>query len=820
MTRSHRLISRSARILLGSTLLVPLATLSQSIRPLITLDHGGAPQSPSYQLAKGEYSFANSPANFYAFSSARVGETAPLESVTLRFSTPTTLSKIESTNADFKVEPGGSCAEGNSYGKGDSCIVLVRFTPHGAGRRLGKLNVSHTASAEPAAFGLGGYSYVPIVNFVPAVTNTIAATYSSPNGVLNAAQNLTVDGGDTLYIADTANGDIRMMDSGGKLTTLASGQSSPLGIAVDNFGEVYFDKPAANAMSEIYEYGPVVGASGTTTGSTCTVATPCDLLNIQLQNPGMLSIDAANRMFFPEETQGAAMSLLQPLPQNFVYLYDPFPYQNIPTSVFAADANDNLYSLWATTGNCTIEQQALYNAENASVIFSQIAGSRICGYSGDGGQANNAEIGSVIGQMAFDAAGNLYFTDTNNQRVRRINVDTGIITTVVGSGTKGFTDAVGARSTAISLSNPTGVAVDSQGQIYVITQAPSGSATQVVQLVGTEGFLIFPSTTEGVTSAAQILTVTNTGNANLVLTNYAFTGADPGDFSIDPKTTSCLLTPGSVLYAGATCKVGVLFKPAAAGSRSANLVFLDNTVTNSNSVELTGTGTAPAPSFVPGAVSFPATTPTQSNIVPVTVTNNGNVALKIDSIALGGTNASAFTVSGNCAGGSVAPGATCNLSVTFKPSSTGNYSAALEFTDNAPNSPQSVFVSGSGMKPFTSATKLMSATNPAPACSAVTFHVMVSTSDGSAASGPVSIRMGSLTLASGTLSNGAAALTVQGLAPGLNLLTANYGGDIEHGGSLSTTLSQMVDRGSCGSLRLPQPVHEVPPHEQPIIDRP
>jgi hypothetical protein len=823
-------VNALARTLGGAALLASTALLAQVPQKIITLDHGGAPQSPNYIPAKGEYSFPNGPASFYAFSPARVGEPAPLEAVTLRLSEPTTITKIESANADFRVEPGGSCAEGISYGKGDSCIVLARFTPQGPGRRLGGLNLSHTASAETAAFGLGGYAYFPAITFVPAITNTIAATYSAPNGVLKSAPNLAVDGGDILYIDDIGNNFLREIDSSGLITNVSPFFGAPTSIAVDNFGIVW--GPTASGSSFYFtNYNPSRTQTGWAappyTPGSCTESTPCNLTSVGLGEPAEISIDSNNNLFMEEETKGAVempvsgwVGLGSTL--DLWYLDDVYAYYLGPPSTFAVSPSDNLFTAISYTfqNDCAIVEEPLYGAEGSNPTYTRVAGGINCGYSGDGGQGAGAEIGGTVGQIAFDVAGNLYFTDAANQRVRRINVNTGAITTVVGSGTNGFTDAVGARSTSISLSNPTGVAVDSQGQIYVITEAPSGSATQVIQKVGTLGFLIFPNTTQGKASAAQIVTVNNVGNSSMVLDNYAFTGADPGDFSIDPTTTNCPLTSGSSLVEGGTCKIGVLFKPAATGARSANLVLLDNTVNGSNSVELSGTGTAPAPSFVPGAVSFPATTPTQSNTIPVTLTNTGNVALDVKNITLGGANADAFTFTGNCAGGSIKPGAACNLSVTFKPSSTGNYSAALQFTDNAPNSPQSVFVSGSGVKPFTSATKLISATNPAPACSAVTFHVMVSTSDGSAASGPVSIRMGSLTLASGTLSNGAAALTVQGLAPGLNLLTANYGGDTEHNGSLSTTLSQMVDRGSCGSLRLPQPVHDAPPHEQPIVDRP
>jgi hypothetical protein len=697
-----------ARLFAGTALLASTALFAQA-QKAITLDHGGAPQSPNYQRAPSEASFANSPADFYAFSPAKVGEPAPLEAVTLRFSEPTTLTKIESASADFVVENGGSCAAGNSYGKGDSCIVLARFAPQGPGRRLGRLNVSHTASAEPASYGLGGYAYFPAISFVPAATYTIAATYSSPNGVLKSAQNLTVDGSDTLYIADSGNNVIRYMNASGTLASISSGVTDPFGIAADNYGNIYFSDNSQSEVGIVYDYATNADQlNGSGSGSGCTYTSPCEFYSEAVSEPGQMSMDRDNNLFMGQgDAEDVVESATQPYPPSFFLLSNPFVYQEDYPDAFAVDEDDNQYFFWHAPlePQCMIMTQTPYDAENNINTETKVAGSRTCGYSGDGGQAGNAQIGTEIGQIAFDAAGNLYFTDTNNQRVRRINVDTGIITTVLGTGAKGFTDANGNRSTIVNLSNPTGLAVDSQGQIYVITEAPAGSATEVVQKVGANGFLSYGNQTEGTTSAAQIAAVTNVGNYTMTLTGYAFTGSNPGDFSIDPTTTSCLLTAGSTLTPGETCQIGVLFKPTATGSFSANLVLLDNTVNNSNTIELAGVGTSSEDSkasFVPGAVSFPATVPTQSSTTSVTITNTGNAALDFSKITLGGADASAFSFTGTCAGSSIAPKATCTLNVTFKPSSTGSYSAALKFTDNAPDSPQSVPISGSAVviRPF------------------------------------------------------------------------------------------------------------------------
>jgi sugar lactone lactonase YvrE len=747
---------------------------------------------------KGEASFANPPANFYAFSSARVGEPSRVESVWLRFDAATTIQSIKST-PDFPIEQGGSCVEGQSYAKGDTCIVLVRFTPQGAGRRLGKLKVAHAGSAEPAAFGLGGYGYAAVVSFTPALITTVPGTYPASKGLLSGAQNLTVDGSDTLFIADTGNGIIRYDDSSATIVSLATGYSSPNGIAVDTFGEVYFGETAANRMYEIFDYGPVVPASGSTI-SSCTVSAPCTLGTTQIYLPGEMSMDPYNHLFFVEETRGAAMSTVQPEPANLVFLYDPFPYQNSPSTAMAVDANDNLYSLWSTTGNCEIQQQSLYNSENNNVFFTKVAGGRICGYSGDGGEAGNAEIGSLIGQIAFDVSGNLYFTDTNNQRVRMINVTTGIISTVAGSGTAGYAGD-GGQGTSAKLSYPTGVTVDSQGQVYIIsgTGTVSGGA-QVIRKLGVTGQLGFGNQPAGTAGAAHIVTVSNTGNSSMTLTNTAFTGANPGDFSVDPATTSCVLTAGASLYSGQSCKIGFIFKPGATGARSAGFVMLDNTVTNSNTVQLSGTGTSSAVKLNPGAVSFPATAKSYTTTVPVTITNSGNAALTLSSIALAGTNAAMFSSTSGC-GTSVAPGVTCTLHVTFKPSATGSYAASLKVTDNAPNSPQSIALKGSGVAAVASTVKLAAAANPATTCQPVSFAVTVGGTGAGTPTGTITLKNGATVLATGALSKGTAALSTEKLAAGTSQLTASYGGDATHEPSASAELAQTVNTGACTEAR-------------------
>jgi len=586
----------------------------------------------------GEPSFEHVPANYHAFASARVGEDAGVEPLTLKFTGSTQMTKIELKSKDFVLEPGGTCHEGNRYSSGESCTLAVRFSPQGAGMRTGKITIEHTASATPLALGIGGYGYAPVLSFIPAKITTLAGTYPANAGLFNGALNLTLDGNDTLYVADTGNNVVRSMDSSGAWTTLASGYTSPWGIAVDTMGEVYFDLSGSNNMYEIFDYGPIVQLAGTTTG-TCTASVPCTLSSHAIASPGAMAMDRNNDLFFTDADQGVAMSTVQPLYPNLIYLYDPFPFQTNPSSAFTIDSGDNLYSVWADGSECQIMQSSLYDAENSKVIFNKVAGGHTCGFSGDGGSAGNAEISAKIGQMAFDLAGNLYFSDSSNQRVRRIDYITGQINTIAGTGTAGYIGD-GSSGTTAHINAPTGVGVDSQGQVYILSTA--AGTKQVIRELTNVGLLNFGNQTKGVATAANTVIVSNTGNSEMVLTNAALTGANASDFKIDPVTTSCELTANSTLASGQSCKIGFIFTPAAAGVRNASLVFADNTVTSSNTIQITGTGVLPSPTLTintPASGSSVAAGTAVAFKVTLagTPTPTGNVTMTLDGAAISGS---------------------------------------------------------------------------------------------------------------------------------------------------------------------------------------
>jgi len=107
----------------------------------------------------------------------------------------------------------------------------------------------------------------------------------------------------------------------------------------------------------------------------------------------------------------------------------------------------------------------LYSLSKAqSYIITTIAGNTNAGYGGDGGQATAAELNSPIG-IALDASGDIYIADDGNNRIRKIN-NNGIITTIAGKGTAGYSGDGGLADSA-QLNTPSGIAVDAIGNVYI-----------------------------------------------------------------------------------------------------------------------------------------------------------------------------------------------------------------------------------------------------------------------------------------------------------------------------------------------------------------
>ncbi len=195
----------------------------------------------------------------------------------------------------------------------------------------------------------------------------------------------------------------------------------------------------------------------------------------------------------------------------------------------------------------------------------------------------------------------------------------------------------------------------------------------------------------GASGNSQQVTVTNDSSSNIPI-SMAMSGANAGDFLISSSTC------GASLFAGSSCNAAVVFSPTATGARSATLTLIRSGGKPTQTVSLSGNGapainaTASPSSLSFGIINLGAT----SAIQTATLQNNGASAISISSVTLTGPNSGDFATSNNTCGASLAPAASCTVSIAFTPSALGARTASLTFTDDASNSPQTVALSGIG----------------------------------------------------------------------------------------------------------------------------
>ena len=122
-----------------------------------------------------------------------------------------------------------------------------------------------------------------------------------------------------------------------------------------------------------------------------------------------------------------------------------------------------------STGNIYIADTVNNRIRKVTVtgVITTVAGSSSTntGFGGDGGAATSASFHYPKG-LAIDTAGNMYIADSSNQRIRKVTVSVDIISTIAGSGSSGYSGDNGAATSA-TLHNPDGVAVDSNGNVYI-----------------------------------------------------------------------------------------------------------------------------------------------------------------------------------------------------------------------------------------------------------------------------------------------------------------------------------------------------------------
>ena len=205
--------------------------------------------------------------------------------------------------------------------------------------------------------------------------------------------------------------------------------------------------------------------------------------------------------------------------------------------------------------------------------------------------------------------------------------------------------------------------------------------------------LSFGSVNVGATSAVQKLTLTNSGTADFSLGPIRAGDGDLFDFQ---SKNSC----GNTLAAGKSCDIEVTFAPRSPGDKTGSIVIAGNAIGSPATAKVTGT--AVGSKFVSSSsrLSFAElATGSQSAAQSVTISNGGNAALTFSKISLTGQNAADFLQTNTCTT-TLTPGASCTLSVIYKPTAEGPKMAAVAISGNFGSMPAMIGLYADGKKPM------------------------------------------------------------------------------------------------------------------------
>ena len=400
-------------------------------------------------------------------------------------------------------------------------------------------------------------------------------------------------------------------------------------------------------------------------------------------------------------------------------------YAGNGTCGYAGDGGAASASEIQTPGDVTVDGAGnLYIADSGNHLIrevdrngtiSTVAGNfgLGAGFSGDGGPATSAKLNFPSG-IAVDVAGNLYIADTHNSRIRKVDLS-GIITTVAGSNSTGFSGDGGAATSA-TLNEPVGVRADGAGNLFI-----ADTNNNVVRKVDL------------------------TGKITTVAGNFAFGAGHTGDGG--PATSAELNFPDHVSVDAA----GELFisdggnrvirRVNGAGTISTYAVptdFPEDLVVDGSGnlwvVDPQDATLTLVARTLPATLTFaPLAINTSSAPQDVTVTSIGNQPLAFSMFTL----PTGFELSGpdnSCStDSSLSIGIDCILGIAFQPPTSGDYEADVVLTDNdnalsvlATAGIQSVPVSGTGTAALTTtATTVTASPNPASAGQTVTLTATV-----------------------------------------------------------------------------------------------
>jgi sugar lactone lactonase YvrE len=700
-------------------------------------------------------------------------------------------------NLDFIASGTNTCVSG-SYIQGQICTVSVSFAPKFPGLRLGAILLvaddGHVMSTQYlSAVGTGALSVM-----VPGQINTLAgdgclsdgscpSSGSSPatQSALKLPLGEATDAAGTLYISDTGGNRIRKVDLAGNITTVANSSGiaglsgdgisadfaeidQPSAITIDGAGNIIFADTGNNAIREINAVTGKISTIAGTLGSAGYNGDGHAATSASLSSPQGLALDASGNLYVAD-TGNNCIRVISSSSQTISTVagngIEGFSGDG------AAAVSAQFDQPWGVTVTASGDlyvadfgNNRIRKIDRATGVVTTVAGNGSSSYTGDGGTATAATLNGPAG-VVTDPAGNFYIADSENNAIRKVNGTTGEITTIAGNGTALF-GGDGFSAALAGLYKPYSICLDGAGDLFLADRLD----LRIREISATVASLQYPTMKEGKTSAPIAQMLENDGNAPLHLSDLmagpASSNAALDTNPTDPTTTTC--STSQSLAIDSTCLLAVEFAPVSVGAPGTGVLSVTSDSGNSPvSVDLSGTVLSVDPSSTnvasnlnPAAVGM-AVTFVAHIASPNQVT--GTVQFFDGSTPIG--------IPQQVESSSGTSTTTTSFSVLQAHSITAVYSGDNLNAASIPNHPLIQVV-----QQATNLNVIQSA-NPVVEFAPLVFTGAV-TGWTTAPIGVISFTDGSISLGSATLdSNGTAHFTVPPLAVGAHNITATFAGD-------------------------------------------
>jgi len=320
---------------------------------------------------------------------------------------------------------------------------------------------------------------------ISTVAGTGTLGYSGDGGPATSARlygpyGVAVDSSGNLYIALSGDHRIRKVTPGGTISTVAgtgtSGYSGdggpatsaqlkqPSGVAVDSSGHLYIADSTNHRIRRVGPLGNIGTVAGTGTEGYSGDGGPAT--GAQLSSPTGVAVDSSGHLYIADYSNHR-IRRVGPLGNiGTVAGTGTVGYSGDGGPAASAQLRYPYGVAVDSSGNLYIAEFFGHRIRKVTPggTISTAAGTGTAGYSGDGGPATSAQLNHPTG-VAVDSSGNLYIADCLNDRIRKVTPG-GTISTVAGTGTLGYSGD-GGPATSAQLFQPIGVAVDAAGRVYL-----------------------------------------------------------------------------------------------------------------------------------------------------------------------------------------------------------------------------------------------------------------------------------------------------------------------------------------------------------------